>query len=106
MLFERRGARRRATRLRPGKLLNETKAFLFDCAVIERSATGARIRAFAPVDKVLPETLMLYEEVEGCCWRVRIIWAQGAEMGLAIEDGGEPVSQAERHKIGGPFYAV
>ncbi len=106
MLFERRGAARRKTRLRPGKLLDETKAFLFDCAVIQRSTTGARIRAFAPVDKLLPETLILFDEVEALCWQVRIVWAEGAEMGLAIENEGEPVTDTERHRISGPFYAV
>ncbi|WP_279480008.1 hypothetical protein [Aureimonas sp. SK2] len=106
MRGERRTATRRTTRLRPGKLLGADDAFLCDCAVVERSPEGARIRAFAAVERVLPETLTLYDEVETKRWQARIVWARGAELGLRIEAGGEPVSDAERHRIAGPFYAV
>jgi hypothetical protein len=106
MRTERRQGQRRTTRLRPGKLLGARDGFLCDCAVVERSTRGARIRAFAPVDRVLPEVLTLYDEVETRRWTARIVWARGAEMGLAIEAGGQTVSDAERHRIGGLFYAV
>ncbi|RIY02152.1 hypothetical protein D3218_07620 [Aureimonas flava] len=106
MRADRRGAARRTTRLRPGKLLGAADGFLCDCAVVDRSARGARIRAFAPVDRVLPEVLTLYDEAETRRWTARIVWARGAELGLAIEAGGERVSDAERHRIAGLFYAV
>ncbi|WP_061936508.1 hypothetical protein [Aureimonas sp. AU22] len=106
MRTERRTAERRTTRLRPAKLLGAADGFLCDCAVVERSASGARVRAFAPVGRVLPETLTLYDEVETRRWTARVVWARGAELGLAIEAAGERVSDADRHRIAGPFYAV
>ncbi|MBB3996202.1 hypothetical protein [Aureimonas pseudogalii] len=106
MIFERRRENRSTTRLRPGKLITETGRFLCDCAVIERSPTGARVRAFAPVDDTLPEELFLFDEVEAFKWRARIIWAKGAELGLELASSSLPVDDAERHRIAGRFYAV
>lgn len=106
MIFERRRERRNATRLRPAKLLTEGGRFLCDCALIERSATGARIRAFAPVGETLPEELFLFDEVEAFKWRARIVWARGAEIGLTFASAPEPVDANEQHRIAGRFYAV
>ncbi len=81
MTRERRHGLRQTTRLRPGKLLGPTDDFLCDCAVVERSILGARIRAFAPVERVVPETITLYDEVEERRFEARVVWARGAEMG-------------------------
>lgn len=106
MIFERRQERRSATRLRPAKLLTESGRFLCDCAVVERSATGARIRAFAPVEETLPEELFLFDEVEAFKWRARVVWARGPEIGLTFVSPAERVDPSERHRIAGRFYAV
>ncbi|WP_062017632.1 hypothetical protein [Aureimonas sp. AU4] len=106
MIFERRQEPRRSTRLRPGKLLTEGGQFLCDCAVVERSETGARIRAFAPVETMLPENLFLYEEVEARRTRVRIAWAKGAELGLTVTALAEEIVGIERERIAGRYYAV
>ena len=106
MIFERRLEPRRRTRLRPAKLLTESGRFLCDCALVERSATGARARAFRPPETTLPEELMLYDEVEATKLRARIVWADGAELGLAFLSAGARVDDEERHRIAGRFYAV
>ncbi|WP_182085415.1 hypothetical protein [Aureimonas sp. ME7] len=103
---ERRRAQRRATRLRPAKLMGEAGRFLCDCALVERSREGARVRAFAPVERLLPEHLFLYDEVEALRWPARIVWARGAELGLCVDAAPERPGQAERHRIAGRFYAV
>ncbi len=106
MTSDRRREARRRTRLRPGKLLTEGGRFLCDCAVVERSEGGARVRAFAPVDALVPEDLFLYEELDAFKHRARIVWASGAELGLAFGAAGEFVGDTERHRIAGRFYAV
>ncbi len=106
MIFERRQEGRRKARLRPAKLLAEDGRFLCDCAVIERSDSGARLRAFAPVDTLLPEDLFLFDEVEALKIRARIVWARGAELGLALLSAAELVTGRERERIAGRYYAV
>jgi len=106
LIFERRSEGRRKARLRPGKLLTEGGRFLCDCAVIERSATGARIRAFAPVETMLPEDLFLLDEVESLKVRARIVWARGAELGLALLSAAEAVDAREQERVAGRYYAV
>lgn len=106
MIFERRLEPRRRTRLRPAKLLTEGGGFLCDCALVERSETGARVRAFRPPERTLPEDLMLYDEIEGVKLRARVVWAEGAELGLAILSTAAKVEAEERHRIAGRFYAV
>jgi len=44
---------------------------------VERSETGARVRAFRPPERTLPEDLMLYDEIEGVKLRARVVWAEG-----------------------------
>ncbi|WP_427024102.1 PilZ domain-containing protein [Aureimonas ureilytica] len=102
----RRRENRRKTRLRPGKLVTEGGEFLCDCTVIERSESGARIRAFAPVTTLLPEDLFLFEEIEAFKHRARIVWANGAELGLVFLAPGFAVDDQERNRIAGRFYAV
>ena len=106
MILDRRQQARRKTRLRPAKLLTEGGQFLCDCAVVERSESGARIRAFSKVEVLLPEMLFLYDEVEAFKHRARIVWSSGAELGLAFESLAEFVEDGERHRIAGRFYAV
>ncbi|WP_153005402.1 hypothetical protein [Aureimonas sp. D3] len=106
MIRDRRRQSRRKTRLRPAKLLTEGGQFLCDCAVVERSDRGARIRAFAPVQVMIPEMLFLFDEVESYKHRSRIVWSKGPELGLAFVSLAEFVEDGERHRIAGRFYAV
>ena len=106
MSHNRRRQPRRSTRLRPGKLITEGGRFLCDCALVESSAGGVRIRAFAPVETLIPENLFLFDEVESVKQRVRVVWARGAELGLLISSGRIDVASPERHRIAGRFYAV
>lgn len=106
LIFDRRRESRRRTRLRPGKLVTEGGQFLCDCTVVERSERGARIRALSPVDVLLPEDLFLFEEIESYKHRARIVWANGAELGLAFLSAGIEVDTSERHRIAGRYYAV
>jgi hypothetical protein len=106
MTDDRRREARRRTRLRPGKLLTEGGRFLCDCTLVERSSHGARVRAFSPVQSTLPEDLFLFDEVESQKHRARIVWAKGAELGLAFASLAVSVEAEERHRIAGRFYAV
>lgn len=106
MTSDKRTASRRRLRLRPAKLLTEGGRFLCDCALVDRSGGGARVRAFQPPERVLPEDLMLFDEVEAVKHRARIVWAAGPELGLALLSPPAGVGERERHRIAGRFYAV
>ncbi|WP_156421366.1 PilZ domain-containing protein [Aureimonas sp. AU40] len=105
-MHDRRREARRRTRLRPAKLLSQAGRFLCDCTMVEHSPHGARVRAFAPVQTAIPDELFLFDEVESHKHRARIVWANGAELGLVFDSLALAVETQERHRIAGRFYAV
>lgn len=101
---ERRGADRVRTRLRPGKLLNEDGGFIADCAILDRSNGGRRIRCFAPIE--MPERVWLLDEREAVATAASPVWTHRTLAGLRL--AGSPVAM-DRHaylQAAGPYYAV
>ncbi|KAB0679883.1 hypothetical protein [Aureimonas leprariae] len=102
---ERRKARRSRTRLRPGKLLDADLAFLGDCAILDRSARGLRLRLFEnPVAE--SGVVAVLDENEGSVRYGRIVWRQDGEAGVHAESEPEPIDPAALRRLAGPYYAV
>jgi hypothetical protein len=101
---ERRRAGRARTRLRPGKLLGLDGVFLADCAVLDRSPAGSRVRSLDAIE--LPETFVLFDEAEGTTRRVSAAWHRHGLIGLRHEGACEPVRLEDLPLIAGPYYAM
>lgn len=99
---ERRRLPRTRTRLRPGKLLDADGAFLADCAILDRSADGARIRVFGDEAET---PAFLFDERGGAKHPATAAWARRGEAGLRLS-APVPVDAAERQRIAGPYYAL
>lgn len=95
---------RSRTRLRPGKLLTRDGRFLADCAILDRSQTGARLRLFGP--KELPPTFFLYDEADAEKQEAQAVWIRGSEGGIRFRAPPERIDAAERERIAGRYYAV
>lgn len=101
---EKRSASRIRSRLRPGKLLSEEGAFIGDCAITDRTASGARVRIFDAA--ALPSEMALFDERDTEQWQVELVWAAGAEAGLRFLTPPTPVEEGDAEKIAGRYYAV
>ncbi|KQT45159.1 hypothetical protein ASG43_12765 [Aureimonas sp. Leaf454] len=102
--IEQRASERVATRLKPGKLLTVKGGFLADCAITDRSATGARVRIFG--SPRLPSDLILFDETGTVAWPTHLAWDRGTEAGLQFLAGPLTVPPEIVHRIAGPYYAV
>lgn len=77
---ENRGAGRRRTRLRSGKILDETNKFLCDCLIHDRSATGLRLAL--PRDIDLPAHFHVHDDETAAIDVVSAMWRRGAIVGV------------------------
>lgn len=101
---ERRASPRRRTRLRPGKLIAPDGRFLGDCAIMDRSETGVRVRRFGGGE--LPEAVHLLDEREGLRWPARTVWQDGGQAGLSRKGADERLGRLALRQMAGPYYAV
>lgn len=101
---ERRQAGRAKTRLRPGKLLDAEGVFIADCAILDRSEAGARIRLFASIE--LPSLVGLLDESERATRAAEPMWQSEHQAGLRLEQPGEPLERSAYLSLAGPYYAV
>ena len=99
---EKRRLPRTRTRLRPGKLLGADGAFLADCAILDRSAEGARVRVFG--DEAAGSAF-LFDERDGAKHAAAAAWVRGGEAGLRLT-APMPVDAVEQRRIAGPYYAL
>jgi hypothetical protein len=77
--------RRRATRQRSllqGRLFYNKRRNSVDCIIRDISETGARLKFSAAV--TVPEALELYVPNRDECFRVRVEWRQGEEVGVTF----------------------
>lgn len=102
---ERRGLPRFRTRLRPGRLLDGDLAFLGDCAILDRSAAGARVRLFGSSVED-DAAVALLDENDLSVRRGRVIWRRESKAGIRLESGAAPVEPAMLRRLAGPYYAV
>jgi hypothetical protein len=101
-----RGAGRRRTRLRSGKILNEANTFVCDCLIHDRSATGLRLALPRNID--LPPRFHVYDDETGEVDVVSTIWRRGAIVGARYMPALGPVSvkPSVRAALRGRFYAM
>ncbi|WP_210318521.1 hypothetical protein [Aureimonas endophytica] len=102
---ERRAAPRLRTRLRPGKVLSADHAFLADCAILDRSPAGLRIRCFAPI-AAEDGLVRVFDEHEGTVRAGRIVWEHVAEMGVTVEGDLIELDADSLRRLKGPYYAI
>ncbi|BDA85908.1 hypothetical protein Sa4125_34500 [Aureimonas sp. SA4125] len=100
----RREASRLRSRLRPGKLLSPTGRYLADCAIIDRSKAGARVRLFEAAE--LSPAMTLFDESETVQWDVRMIWSAEGQAGLRFTSDAQAVGPADAERIAGRYYAL
>lgn len=101
-----RGAGRRRTRLRSGKILDQTNRFLCDCLIHDRSATGLRLAL--PRNLGLPPTFRVHDDETGEVDAVAQVWRRGAVVGVRYAPASGPVrvKPTDRSALRGRYYAV
>ena len=101
---QRRRVERVSTRLKPAKLLSLKGGFLADCAITDRSLSGARLRVFSPPH--LPAQMILFDETETIAWQAHLAWDKGTEAGVRFLSGPLTVPPEIVQRIAGRYYAV
>lgn len=101
-----RGADRRRTRLRSGKILDEANKFLCDCLIHDRSATGLRLAL--PRDVDLPQHFHVHDDETSEVDVVATIWRRGATVGVryVAASGPVPVKPSVRAALRSRYYGV
>jgi len=85
---DKRKARRVRTRLRPQRVLNMRKQVIGDCAMIDRSDSGARLQFLVDVD--LPRIFLLQDLAEGALHEVELIWTKPGQAGVRFTNHPAP----------------
>jgi hypothetical protein len=101
---ERRTRDRRRTRLRPGKLLDGDMRFLADCAIVDRSGDGLRVRCFGGIDG--HETLVVFDAKDGSLQNGRVAWLRPPEAGIRLVGAPAAADADALRRLAGPYYAV
>jgi hypothetical protein len=98
-------ARRRRTRLRSAKILDAANAFVCDCLIYDRSATGLRLTLARDVG--LPPQFQVHDDESGVVESVAIAWRRGATLGVRFNGyGASTLKPSERAALRGRYYAV
>jgi hypothetical protein len=77
---DKRRARRRVTRRRTGMLFDFTGLHLASCTVIDRSDTGAKIKAATPIAPI--DVMRFRDDVDGRTYLSKVAWRNGDEFGI------------------------
>jgi len=77
---ERRGPRRKRTRLRSGKVLDQRNKLLIECQVHDRSIYGAQLNLLKPM--ALPRAIRLYDDEHGALLDAKVIWQKNGRAGI------------------------
>jgi hypothetical protein len=98
-------AGRRRTRMRSAKILDSANAFLCDCLIYDRSATGLRLTLARNVG--LPPQFQVHDDESGVVESVATVWRRGATLGVRFNGyGATALKPSERAALRGRFYAV
>ena len=98
-------AGRRRTRLRSGKILDAANAFVCDCLIHDRSATGLRLTLARDVG--LPPQFQIHDDETGALESVATVWRRGATLGARFCGyGASTLKPSERAALAGRYYAV
>lgn len=103
---DRRGARRRRTRLRSGKILDLGNGFVIECQIYDRSEKGVRVRLFADIPA--EPVIRLYEDDPERLSDARIVWRKGSELGLCFirRNGARRLSRTQLTCLRRRYYAI
>jgi hypothetical protein len=98
-------AGRRRTRMRSGKILDAANAFVSDCLIHDRSATGLRLTLTRDVG--LPPQFQVHDDETGAVELVATVWRRGATLGARFCGyGASTLKPSERAALRGRYYAV
>ncbi len=98
-------AGRRRTRLRSAKILDAANAFVCDCLIYDRSATGLRLTLARDVG--LPPQFQVHDDETGVVESVAAAWRRGATLGVRFCGyGASTLKPSERAALRGRYYAV
>lgn len=106
MAVERRRWRRMRTRLRPGKLLAADGEFLADCAIIDRSPEGTRLRLYGAVINLTGVRIALFDEAEATVRLSTLAWRREREAGLRFDGDSISLDADARRRVADRYYAV
>ena len=98
-------AGRRRTRLRSAKILVSANAFVCDCLIYDRSATGLRLTLARDVG--LPPQFQVHDDETGAVELAATVWRRGATLGVRFCGyGASTLRPSERAALRGRYYAV
>ena len=98
-------AGRRRTRLRSAKILDAANAFVCDCLIYDRSATGLRLTLARDVG--LPPQFQVHDDESGAIESVATVWRRGASLGVRFSGfGGATLKPSDRMALRGRYYGV
>ncbi|RFC62141.1 hypothetical protein DYI37_18045 [Fulvimarina endophytica] len=95
---------RRRVRLRPVKLVSQSKRFIEDGSVVDLSEGGIRIRRFG--DRLIPQALLVFDESDETLRPATVIWRVRDELGLRFTGMAEGLEATDRARLAGRYYAV
>lgn len=75
--------KRQKTRLRAGRIVDCDNNFLCDCVISDMSPGGARLKL--PVDVVLPDEIILFDELENTVALATLRWRSGSNAGIEYD---------------------
>ena len=102
---ESRAAGRRRTRMRSGKVLDAGNAFVCECLIYDRSATGVRLLLGRDVG--LPAQFRVHDDETGAIESVATVWRRGATLGARFSGyGSAPLKPGDRAALGRRYYAM
>jgi hypothetical protein len=102
---DRRGPARKRTRLRCGKVFDQSGTFLIECRVHDRSPRGAQLRLMRLV--ALPRRIKFFDDEQGALRDAEVIWRKNGEIGIQFltKLNGQAIKK-EHSALGGKYYAV
>ena len=96
---------RKRTRLRSAKILDAAKAFLCDCLLYDRSATGLRLTLARDIG--LPQQFQVHDDETGAVETVAVVWRRGPALGARFCGyGASSLIPGERAALRGRYYGV
>lgn len=102
---EKRRARRRRTRLRSGKILDRANRFLIEASILDRSASGLRLRLAR--NSAIPDVFHLFDDETQIILIARVVWRRQALVGARIDPAGPArATQRQIAALRGKFYAM
>lgn len=101
---DRRREPRKSVHLRSGKVLAVDESFLVECAILNRTRTGARIKLARLMR--LPKTVWIYDDQTRVLREARVAWQNGKEVGCRTSAAPATDKAHLRRRLEQAFYAV